>query len=242
MFSFGLIHDVDCFVEIVRPLFDESVLESSLYCVSVHLDGQRNSIVHGYGQRLGSAHLAQTGCEDDSSVETPAKMLPSGGCKSLVGSLEDSLCSYEGPGASCHLTEHYQSLLLQFVEIIPSCPLWHQHTVDDQNPRRHSMRLENCDRFPALYKKRVFFSQLLERILDGLECVPRACGLSGSSINYQLLRILGHLRVQHAVEHPQRSLDLPVLAMKGCTSNDGWAPLVLQGSNGLMSPALSQLT
>src|SRR6266566_5054235 len=167
MFSFGLIHDVDCFVEIVRPLFDESVLESSLYCVSVHLDGQRNSIVHGYGQRLGSAHLAQTGCEDDSSFETPAKMLPSGGCKSLVGSLEDSLCSYEGPGAS---------------------------------------------------------------------------RLPGSSVNYQVLRILGHLRVQHVVEHPQRSLDLPVLAMKGCTSNDGWAPLVLQSSNGLTSPALSQLT
>src|SRR5216117_148548 len=95
-FSFGLSYDVDCFVEIVRPFFDESVLESSLYCTFIDLDSQGNSIVHSYSQRLGSAHLAQTGCEDDSSFETLAKMLPSGGCKSLVGSLEDSLCSYEG--------------------------------------------------------------------------------------------------------------------------------------------------
>src|SRR5437667_2861297 len=195
MFSFGLIHDVDCFVEIVRPLFDESVLESSLYCTFVDLDSEGNAVVHSYSQRLGSAHFSQTGCEDDSSFETPAEMLPSGGCKSLVGSLEDSLCSYEGPGASCHLTEHCQSLLLQFVEIIPSCPLGHQHTVDDQNPRRHSMRLETCYHFPALYQKRAFFSELPATVFDRLECVQRPGGLRGPSVHSQVLRTLTHARV-----------------------------------------------
>src|SRR5207249_8675652 len=98
MFSFGLIHDVDCFVEIVRPLFDESVLESSLYCTFVDLDSEGNAVVHSYSQRLGSAHLSQTGREDDSSFETPAKMLPCGGWKRLVGFLEVAMCSYDDSG------------------------------------------------------------------------------------------------------------------------------------------------
>src|SRR2546425_257904 len=65
------------------------------------------------------------------------------------------------PRTSGHLSVHYETLLLEFVEVVPRGPLGNNHTVDDQYSRGQSVSLENRDRLAALNEKGLILFKFL---------------------------------------------------------------------------------
>ncbi len=82
-------------------------------------------------------------------------------CERFVRSLKYPLGSNVCPRTSGHLSVHYETLLLEFVEVIPRCPLRNNHTVDDQYSRGQSVSLEHRDRLAALNEKCLILSKFL---------------------------------------------------------------------------------
>src|SRR5229473_2396020 len=104
------------------------------------------------------ARLREARGEDDSSFQAAPKMFPCRSRERLVCALENPLSSDVSPRSCSHLSEHYQTLLFQLVEVVPCCPFGNQHAVDYQDSWCHSMGLEDRHRLPALNEKSVVLS------------------------------------------------------------------------------------
>jgi hypothetical protein len=128
------------FVEVARtqPEVDARLLT---------LDVQRASACESGGQRLRTAHAAETGGEDPSSRQAAAVVLATGLDESLVGTLHDALAADVDPRACGHLAIHHQALAIEFVEVLPGRPLRHQVRVGDQHPRCIRVGPEHPHRF-----------------------------------------------------------------------------------------------
>src|SRR5437667_3815850 len=169
-------------------------------------------------------------------------MLPSGCGERFICALENPLSPDVSPRTSSHLSEHYQALLFQLVEVIACRPFEHKHAVDNQDPRCHPMSLEDRHRLPALDKKSVLLPQLLERSLDRLKSFPCSSGSSCSTVDDQLIRVFRHIRLQNIVEHSQSPLNLPISAVQSPTRDQRQILFLLQSGNGLCLTLRSQWT
>ena len=78
-------------VEVLGHDVEVAVLEPALDAVAVDLHRDHHPLVHGGGQRLGAAHPAEPGGQDQAPGEGAAEVLAGGLGEGLVGALEDPL-------------------------------------------------------------------------------------------------------------------------------------------------------
>src|SRR2546425_4654149 len=127
----------------------DSFLDSPL----VDLHRESDAIIHRYGQRLSTSHLAQARGQYQPSSERSAEVFLGHRCERFVRPLKYPLRSNVRPRTSSHLSVHDETLQLEFVEVIPCCPFRNNHAVNDQYSRSQSVSLENRDRLAALNEK-----------------------------------------------------------------------------------------
>jgi hypothetical protein len=86
----------------VGDLVEVTVLVAPLHSPCLHVDAERNALVHRDRQRLGAAHTAETSREGDGATQRAIALslrLPptSDLCEALVGALQDALSTDVDP-------------------------------------------------------------------------------------------------------------------------------------------------
>src|SRR5581483_7674721 len=89
-------------VEVVGLAVEITRLDPALDPRRVDLHAERHPAVHGDGERLGSAHPAETARQRDRALEAPAEALARRLGEGLVRALEDPLRADVDPGARRH--------------------------------------------------------------------------------------------------------------------------------------------
>ena len=194
-------------------------------------------LVHGDGQRLRAAHLAQAGRQHELALERGPALLAGQAAEGLVGALEDALGADVDPGAGRHLAEHDQALLLPAVEVLLGGPVGDDVAVGDQHARRVLVGAEDGHRLAALHQQRLVRLQLLQAAQDGVEALPVARRLAAAAVDDQVVGVEGHLGVQVVLQHAVGGLDQPVLAgqLRAARGADG------AGHGGLLGGELEEL-
>ena len=136
-------------------------------------------------------------------------MLASGFGERLVRALHDALAADVDPRARGHLAEHHEALAVELVEVVPGRPARHEVGVRDEHARRVGMRLEDADGLARLDEQRLVLVQRAQRRDDRVEALPVARRAPDTAVDHQLLRILGHVRVEIVHEHAQRRFGEP---------------------------------
>src|SRR6266568_7868214 len=153
-----LLDDFQALIQVVSYALEISVTDCLLDGLLVHLYCQGDAIVHCYGQRLSTPHLAQARCQHDSSSQRSAEMFL-GNCRErFVRALKYTLSSNVSPRPRSHLSVHDEPLLLKFVEVVPGRPFGNNHAVNDQDSRSKSMGLEDRHWLAALNEKCLIFA------------------------------------------------------------------------------------
>ena len=209
-------------------------LEAAPDAVRVDLDAERHAAGHGDGQRLGAAHAAEAGRQDEAAGQVGAVVLLAGGREGLVGALEDALRADVDPDAGGHLPVHRQAQGVQAPELVPVGPVGHQVGVGDEHPWGHLVGLEDAHGLAALHEQRLVVLEAAQGGDDGVEARPVARRLAGAAVDDELLRRLGDLGVEIVHEHAQGGFLLPALAADlraaGGTDHPGaaWSPAALR--------------
>ena len=184
----------------------------------VALHGQAAGARHDGGERLRSAHATQPAGQDPLALEAAAVVLASGFHEGFVGALHDALRADVDPRTGRHLAVHGQPLLIQLVEMIPGRPVGNEVGVGDQHARRILVGAEDADRLARLDEQRLVLVQRLQRRDDAVEILPGARRPADAAIDHQLVRVLGHIRVEVVHQHAQRRFGHPALGVEFCAA------------------------
>jgi hypothetical protein len=130
----------------------------------------------------------------------------------LERALHDALRADVDPRARGHLPVHHEAALLELAEVLPGRPLADQVRVRDQHPRRFLVRAEHTDCPPALHQQRLVVLQPAQLAHDRVIVLPAPRRLARAAVDHQILRALGHIRIEVVHQHPQRGLLLPAFA------------------------------
>ncbi len=196
-------------VEVGRALVQVAGLDPSLDPVQVDLDAQRGAVEHRDRQRLGAAHPAEPGGDDQPAGERAAEALARGGGERLIGALEDALAADVDPRAGGHLAVHHQPGGIELAKRLPRRPLRDQVGVGDQHPRRLIVGLEHRHRLARLDDQRLGVPEPAQLPLDRVKRRPVARRLADPAVDDELVGLLGDVGMQVVVQHPQRRLLLP---------------------------------
>ena len=199
-------------VERARALVEVALADAPLDPLQVDLDAQRAALVHGHRERLGAAHAAEPGGDDQPPLQRAAEALAGDRRERLVGALEDPLGPDVDPGPGGHLAVHHQPGGVELAERLPVRPAADQVGVGDQHARGGLVRLEDGDRLARLHEQRLVVAEPLQLPLDRRQRGVVAGRLADPAVDDELLRLLGHVRVQVVLQHPQRGLLLPAAA------------------------------
>ena len=183
----GLVGEAQRLVQSVRRHVDVRSLEAALDAVRVDLDAQRDAAGHRDGERLGAAHAAEAGGEDEPAGEIGAVVLLPGGREGLVRALQDALGADVDPAAGGHLPVHRQAQRIQAPELVPVGPVGHQVGVGDEHARRLGVGREHAHRLAARHEQRLVVAEAAQRRGDRVERLPAARRLAGAAVDDQLV-------------------------------------------------------
>src|ERR1700687_1140555 len=96
--------------------------------------------------------------------------------------------------------------------MLPRRPASDEIAVRDQHARSASVCAENADWFAALHEQRLVVAERPELADDGVVAFPVARGLSRPAVHNQILRPLGHIRIEVVHQQPERGFLVPSLA------------------------------
>ena len=147
-----------------------------------------------------------------------AEVLAAGFGERLVRALHDALAADVDPAAGRHLAVHHQALAVEFVEVLPRCPLRHEVRVGDQHARRIGVRLEHADRLARLHQQRLVVVELAQRRQDRVEAGPVARRAADAAVHDEMLRILRHFGIEVVLQHAVGGLGEPALARERSTA------------------------
>ncbi len=202
------------FVEAVGLLIDIPGAQTEIGAGFVAFHGETAGTSHHRRQRLRAAHAAETAGQNPLAGEVAVKMLATGFDKGFVSALNDALRADIDPRTGGHLAIHGETLLIQFVEMIPGCPMRHEVGIGDQNTRRILVGAENANRLARLHQQGFVFIECLEGRNDAVEIVPGAGSAANAAIDHQLMRTLGHIGVEIVHQHAQRRFGQPALGVE----------------------------
>ena len=106
----------------------------------------------------------------------------------------------------------------QLGEDLARCPVGYKVGVGEQHAGRVGVRLEDADGLAALHKQGFVVLQVAQAVHDLEQRGPVARGLAAAAIDDEVLRTLGHFRVEVVHEHPERGLLQPAFATKRCAA------------------------
>ncbi len=136
-------------------------------------------------------------------------MLATGFDEGFVGALDDALAADVDPATSGHLAIHGQAFGVEFVEVFPARPVWHQVGVGDQYARGVAMGLEHADRLAGLHQQGLVVVQVGQTFDDLVVAFPVTCRTTDTTVNHQFFRVLGDFRVEVVHQHAQRRFSQP---------------------------------
>ena len=175
----------------------------------VTFDGKAAGPGHHGGEGLRAAHAAKPPGQDPFAREVSAIVLAPRLGKGFIGSLHNALSSNVNPRSGRHLAVHRQTLFIQFVEMVPSRPMWHEVGIRDQNARRVLVGAEDAHGLARLHQKRLVVVQGLEGGDDLVEILPRAGGAADAPVHHQFMGVFGHVGMQVVHQHPHWRLGHP---------------------------------
>ena len=217
---------VERLVQAVGRLVQVACGQAPLDAPGIHLDHQRRGAVHRRGQRLGSAHAAETGGDDEAPGQRAAEMTTRDLGQRLVGPLHDALAADVDPAAGRHLAVHRQAALLEIAEVLPRRPRGNEQRVGDEHARRAGMGLKDADRLAGLDQQRLVVLERLQRPDDGVVGVPVARRLSRSAVHHQIVGPLGDVGIEIVHQHPHARLPAASLCRSArCRAAIGWCEL-----------------
>ena len=205
---YGARHGV---LERVRLLVEVPVLDPPRDARLVDVDADRDPVVHGHRERLGTAHAPEPGGQGDGAGQGAAELLVRHGRERLERALQDPLRADVDPRAGRHLPVHDQTHLVELAELLPVGPVADQVRVRDQHPRGPLMGPHHADRLAGLHEQRLVVLEFAQAGQDRVVRLPRARGLAGAAVHDEVLGSLGDLGVEVVHQHPQRGLGLPRL-------------------------------
>ncbi len=207
-------HPRERVVEPAGALVDVAGREPALDPLGIHLDHERNPAVHRDGERLGAAHAAEPGGDDQPAREVAAEARAGQLGERLVRALQDALRADVDPAAGRHLPVHGEPAVLEVAKRVPRRPGRHEQRVGDEDPRRPGMRTEDGDGLAGLHDQGFVVLEPPKRGDDGVERGPAARGAAGSAVDDQLVGPFRHLRVEVVHQHPERGFLRPAFAGK----------------------------
>ena len=146
-------------VEVGRALVEVAGLHAALDALQVDLDAQRGAAAHRDRQRLGAAHAAEPGGDDQAAAQRAAEALARDRGERLVGALQDPLAPDVDPGARGHLPVHHQPGRVELAELLPRRPVGDEVRVGDQHARGALVGLEHGHRLARLHEQRLVVAQ-----------------------------------------------------------------------------------
>ena len=207
-------HELQGLVQVGRYLVEVALGLAALEAGFVHIDDEHRASIERDRERLGAAHAATAAGESQRAGECAAKALARDGGEGLEGALEDALRGDVNPGPGRHLAVHHEPLVLELAEVLPVGPVAHEVGVGDEHARRPFVGLPDAHGLAGLDEQGLIGFQVLERVDDGVESLPRACGAAGAAVDHEVLGALRDLRVQVVHEHAQRCFSLPRLGVE----------------------------
>ena len=203
-----------CCVEIVHLAIAVPVANTLVDAFFIDLDTQCCCARNSCGKGLSTTHPAQTGGQQEASVQRAAKVLTSTLGKRFVRALHDTLCADVDPRSSGHLTVHHQTQRVETTELIPRCPLRYEVRIRNDHAWRACMRLHNAHRLTTLHQQRFVHIHRAQTAQDRIEGFPIARCLTKTPVHNQIFRLLGICRVEVVLNHAIRCLELPVLTVE----------------------------
>ncbi|MNO85326.1 hypothetical protein D3C76_766970 [compost metagenome] len=210
----GLLDHGQRLIQAMSLLVDVAGLQAKIDAGLVALHGDHGEAGHGGGQGLSAAHATQAPGEDPAPLRFAVEVLVRHREEGLVGALHYPLGADVDPRAGGHLAVHHQTLLIEFVEVLPVGPVGHQVGVGDQHPGRVLVGLEHPDRLAGLHQQGLVVLETGQHLDDLVVAGPVAGGAADAAIDHQGLGMLGHFRIQVVHQHPQRRLGQPALGGK----------------------------
>ena len=199
-------------VDVARLLVQVARAQAEFQPALLALDVERNRAGEARRQRLRPAHPAQARGEDPAAFQVAAVVLPPGLGERLVGALDDALAGDVDPAARRHLAVHHQALAVEFVEMLPGRPFGHEVGIGDQHPRRVRVGAKHAHRLARLHQQRLVVVQVAQHLEDLVVAGPVARGAADAAVDHQVLRVLGHVRVEVVLDHAVGRLGDPALA------------------------------
>ena len=203
-------------VEVARLLVEVARAQAEVEARLLALDVQRHGPGERGGQGLRAAHAAEAGGQDPApappSTLSAAEVLAAGFAEGLVRALHDALAADVDPRSGRHLAVHHQALAVEFVEVLPRCPLRHEVRVGDQHARRIGMRLEHADRLARLHQQRLVVIELAQRRQDRVEAGPVARRAADAAVHDETLRVFRDFGIEVVLQHAVGGLGEPALA------------------------------
>ena len=180
----------------------------------VHFHDQGHAVVHGDGQRLRPAHLAQPGRQRPLAAQRRPAGLSRRGSERLEGALQNALRADVDPAPGRHLAVHDQPFGLPAVEVLLGGPVGHDVGVGDEHARGVGVSAEDGHRLAALDKQRLVVFQLAQAAQDGVEGLPVAGRPAAAAVDDQVLRVVGHLGVEVVLDHAIGGLLQPAFTVE----------------------------
>lgn len=219
----GVVEGVGLHVEVV-------VLDAAVDGARVAVDADDDAVVHGDREGLGAAHAAEAGGEGDGPGQGAAELLGGDGGEGLVGALEDALGADVDPGAGRHLPVHGQAEGLQAAELLPVGPVADEVGVGDEDARGPLVGLHDADRAAGLDEHRLVLLEGAQGPHHRVEGAPVAGRLARAAVDDELVGVLGDLRVEVVLQHPQGGLLLPA---QGARLGTAWRSDGTRSGHGL---------
>ena len=196
--------------EVVAAVLQVALAQAAVDALGVDLDDERRGAREHAGERLGAAHAAEPGGQDQAPGERAAEVLAARGHERLVGALEDPLGADVLPRARRHAREHREPGVDQLLPAGHAAPAADDVAVRDHGDRREAVGREEADRLAGLDDQRLLLLHGAKRLDDAVVALPVARGLRGARVHDQLLGALGVLEV--VLEHAQDRFLPPALA------------------------------
>src|SRR5471032_2384033 len=208
-------------VEVFGLLVDVAAVQTEIDAHLLAFDVQRASASQGRGQRLSAAHAAEAGGQYPTTFQVIVVVLATGFDEGFVGALNNALAADVDPAAGGHLAVHGQALGVQFVEVFPARPVWHQVGVGDQHARGVAVGLEDADRLAGLHQQGLVVIQVGQAFNDLVVAFPVTCCTTDTTVDHQLVRVLGHFRIEVVHQHAQRRFGQPAFGGQLVTTCGG---------------------
>ena len=139
LFGYGLFDHVERAIKVRGDGFEIADFLAFPRPLRVDIDAEDRPARHAPGQRLGAAHAAQPGGEDEPPGQIAAKAVFGDAHEDLIGALDDALAADILPRARRQPAPADQPLALQLVEHLRLGPLPHQIAIGHDDQRRPGM-------------------------------------------------------------------------------------------------------